>query len=363
MLDWIFAWWWVLLIESIVAAGVVALIAMNAHRLVGDAPTSLTSLRVSMLVTAAAIFVAYIALMVGLVRLMESYYGAAGPGTSIVYIATILAALLMVGQWLFSPYIINAVYKTRPPSSMEEESLATELERIARASGVKTPKLVISDLSMPNAFAYGSPLAGNYVAVTRGLLSIMPKDEVVAVLGHEVGHLKHRDISWILALSLIPLAVYFIGRLLIYSGIFGASSRRGNSMLFLMALGVALLVASIIFKFLVAHFNRLREYYADAHSALVTGMPRSLQRALTRIQVSYTSNPRIAEEARSHSTAATLFIVAPLVELSGGFFYDIDYMVEEMKRSETSPVQELFSTHPPVPKRLKFLDRIAARIG
>ncbi|MCE4598735.1 MAG: zinc metalloprotease HtpX [Desulfurococcales archaeon] len=361
--EFMFAWWWLILIEGLVVAGIIGFIALNAHRLVGDTPRSLLALRSSMAITGVVTFFSYIALIIGVSKLLEREVGIGGVAESIVIFATIISAVLIGFQWLLSPFLINVFYRTRPPETREELQLQVELERLAKVSGIKVPKLRISELSMPNAFAYGSPIAGNYVAVTKGLLRIMPRDEVIAVLGHEVGHLKHRDVAWILALSLIPLAIYFIGRMLIWSGLFSGGSRgRGNNGLILIAVGAALLAASILFRFLVAHFNRLREYYADAHSAMTTGNPRALQRALTRIYLSYKSNQALVEEAKSNEMAAMLFIVAPLVEMSGGFFYDIDRYVDQLKMEEPSPLEEIFATHPPIPKRLRFLDSIALRL-
>ena len=364
MFGWLFAYWWLLVLEGLLASSVVGLLALAAPKLVGDAPRSLASLRASMALTAIGVFLGGLGLILGVGKLLEAYYGTAAGGGLALGVA-VFVALLMIGQWLFSPYIINALYRTRPPETPMEAALQADLERLARASGLRgIPKLRIAEVDVPNAFAYGSPIAGSYVAVTRGLLRMAPRDEIVAVLGHEVGHLKHRDVAWILALSLIPLAIYYLGRTLIFAGLFsgGGRDREDASPLILAAIGAALIVAGVLFKFLVAHFNRLREYYADAHSALTTGSPRALQRALTRIHLAMTSNPRLAAEAASASLASQLFIVAPLIEISGGFFYDIDDAVEALKRSEPSPVEELFSTHPPVPKRLKFLDALASRL-
>ncbi len=359
MIDWIFAWWWVWILEAVIAAGIVGLIALGASRIVGDAPTSLGALKASMALTVLALLGGYIIVLWLASTVMTSYMGVSGEG--LVLGLTILAALMIIAQWLFSPYIINIVYRVREPGPGEEWIIA-EVERLAKASGIKMPKVVISELNMPNAFAYGSPIAGSYVAVTRGLLRLMPRDEVRAVLAHEVGHLKHRDVTVILALTLIPIAVYFIGRALLWAGLLGGGERRGSP-LALAALGAAMIALGVIFEMIVAHFNRLREYYADAHSALTLGTPRPLQRALARLQLAYEGNPHLVEEAKSNEMAAMLFIVAPLVEMSGGFFYDIDYAVEQLKRRETNPLLELFSTHPPIPKRLRFLDRVALRIS
>lgn len=360
VIDFMFAYWWILLIESLVLAGVVALIALNADRIVGDAPRSLASLRASMGLTLLFMLSAYVFILL-LVAYLLGLYGVSG--SSIVIWATILSFILILVQWLISPVLINIAYRTRPPSTLYEQELAREAERLARLSGIKPPKFVIADVDFPNAFAYGSPLTGSYVAVTRDLLRRLPKEEVIAVIGHEIGHLKHRDVSWILALSIIPLAVYFIGRALLWTGLLGGGgeSRRGSPV-HLLAIGAALVAASVFFRFLIAHFNRLREYYADAHSALVTGRPRDLQRALARLHLAYSTNERLVTEAQGNSIASMLFIVTPLIEINGGFFYDIDSYIDKLKGLRTSALEELFATHPPIPKRLRFLDRIAMRI-
>ena len=360
MLEFIWAYWWLLLLESLAVAGIMGLIALNANRLVGDTPRGVMALKASMTVTALATFIAYVSVMVGVFKLIEYYTGSAASAQAVVWGATILSALLILFQWLMGPALVNLFYRTRDPQTPGELQLARELERLAERSGIRPPKLKIAELNMPNAFAYGSPLMGNYVAVTRGLLRVMPREEVRAVLGHEVGHLKHRDVSWIIALSLIPLAVYFIGRSLVWTGFLGGGGdrERGNPLV-LLAAGVALIGLSVAFRFLIAHFNRLREYYADYHGALVSGSPRYMQRALARLDLAYKSNPYLLEEARSNESMAMLFIVAPFIELSGGFFMDIDEYGERLKRVEPSPLEELLATHPPIPKRIRFLDTIA----
>jgi heat shock protein HtpX len=363
LLGWLIAYWWLLLIEGIAVSSIVALLSMAAPRLVGSEPRSLSSLKASMVLTAIAILLAGIGLIVGVVELLGG--GLSGGGGLALGVSLFVAAL-MIFQWLFSPYIINAIYRVRPPQSPYELSLQGDLERIARIAGLKKPpKLVIAEMDAPNAFAYGSPMTGSYVAVTRGLLRLMPREEIAGVLGHEVGHLRHRDVSWILALSLIPLAIYYLGRALIWTSFFTVGGRDEDdySPLLLALIGVILVAAGVVFKFLVAHFNRLREYYADAHSVFVTGSPRPLQRALARIHLALKGDPRLASEVNSKGLISQLFIVAPLVEVQGGFFYDIDSIVEELKEAETNPIEELFSSHPPVPKRLRFLERLGEKLG
>jgi len=358
LVDFVLAYWWLLLIEGLAVAAVVGLLSLAAPKLAGSEPRSLASLRAGMAATLIATLATYIGLMVGIAK----YLGAGGE--YVVYGAALVSALLIGFQWLISPHIISVFYRTREPSTPREMRLVAYVERIAAKSGIRTPKLVIADVSMPNAFAYGSPLAGNYVAVTRGLLRVLNDDEVEAVIGHEVGHLKHRDVAWILALSIIPLAVYFVGRALFYSGLFHSGERReSGGGIALLALGAALIAASVLFRFLITHFNRLREYYADAHSALVTGKPRSLQRALAKIYYVLHTDRYAELEAQKLSLAQPLFIVAPLLEIHGGMFVEADVLVERLKRQDENPLYELLSTHPPISKRLRFLDKFVAGLA
>ncbi|MEM1873606.1 MAG: zinc metalloprotease HtpX [Acidilobaceae archaeon] len=366
MFEFIVAQWWILLVEGLAIALVVGLIALNADKLVGDAPRSLSSLRVGMLLTLIAMVSAYFVVMILAAKALEAYAGFSLSANTLVLSVTILSFLLILAQWLFSPLIINLAYRTREPKTQYELELKMELERLAERAGMKPPKFLIADVDFPNAFAYGSPLFGNYVALTRGLVRTMPKEEVLAVMGHELGHLKHRDVAWILALSVIPLAIYFLGRALIWMGILGGGETRGSrgsaTPIVFLAIGALLIVSSVLFRLMIVHFSRLREYYADAHSAILMGTSRPLQRALARLYLTYNTRPQIAEMARENSTAALLFIIAPLVELWASPFYEIDYYVDRLKGIQTNPLEELLSTHPPIPKRLRFLDRVLYRL-
>ncbi|MEN2999417.1 MAG: M48 family metalloprotease [Acidilobaceae archaeon] len=268
ILELLFAQWWILIIEALALAGVVALLALSADRIVGDAPRSLLSLRFSMGLTLIFMISAYVGLMILAGRLLG--YGS----ESLVIVATVMAFLLVALQWLISPFLINLAYHTRPPANAEEQFYASEAARLAKLSGMSPPKFVIAEVDFPNAFAYGSPISGNYVAVTRGLLRSMTREEVIAVIGHEVGHLKNRDVTWILALSIIPIAVFFIGRALIYAGVLGGSSERRANPVYLIAIGAVFVAAGVLFQFLIAHFNRLREYYVYGRLCHRDGQPQ-----------------------------------------------------------------------------------------
>ena len=152
----------------------------------------------------------------------------------------------------------------------------------------------------------------------------------------------------------------------------GGRDEDNASPLILLAIGAVLVTAGVLFHFLVMHFSRLREYYADANSAKATGDPRLLQRALARLHIAY-SDKRLRAGLKKHSTTASLFIVNYFIDVFGSRFYepshgimsylgDIDRVVEELKNEKVSAVRELFSTHPPIPKRLRFLDSLKQRI-
>ncbi|MGC8752111.1 MAG: zinc metalloprotease HtpX [Fervidicoccaceae archaeon] len=364
-----------ILLASMLTALIIGILAVSANKIVRGPPSSLVGLKTSMLVTVLATFLGSVAV----IYLVGIYFGL---GIDWLYSTVALVAVFMVLQWLFSPILIRAVYRTRPAKG-EEQWLVSSVSELSRRAGLKeAPRVLIAEVSAPNAFAFGSPLSGNYVAITRGLLNLLPKEEIEAVLGHELGHLKHRDVAALLAISLIPSAIYFIGRMLLTWGwLAGDSRERGGGALFYVTIGAVLFVAGFIFQFLVTHFSRLREYFADAFSAKLTGNPRLLQRGLTRLTLLYENNPHISEDL--NKSAAMLFIVNYLISTSGGMAYepaeywfpnrkrvymlpkdiDIDAEVEKLMNRKESAFIELFSSHPSTPKRLKFLENIRTQLS
>ena len=261
-------------------------------------------------------------------------------------------------QWLLGPYIVGAIYKVRPAEG-ELAWVREAVERISRASGLsKPPKAMVAEINIPNAFAYGSPLTGPIVAVTRNLVNNLPREEVEAIIGHEVGHIKHRDVVLMMMISIIPAIIYYLGFSLMISGMYGGRDRgAGGAAL----IGIAIIAASFIFNLFVFYMSRLREYYADYHAAtVVKDGARHLQRGLVRIM--QLTGRLGKEEAAHYDQFKAFFISDPDQSIRG--FGDIDRMVEEIKRSKPSLAMELFSTHPHPSKRLRNLDNfIALNVG
>jgi len=287
-------------------------------------------------------------------------YAVSGLALHILIVVLLMNALI----YLVSPWIINASYRAR-----HDPELQRVVNEVAARSGLgKPPKAVVVE-GPPNAFAYGNFLAGRWVAVSSEMLRMARRDELEAVIGHEIGHHRHADNAVMLFMGLIPSFLYYLGLMLIrasfYYSAMSSSNRRGGGGIFFMLTGVAAIVLSFVIQILVLAFSRLREYYADAHGASVTS-PTSMQRALARLHVYYRYNRSAAEEV-AQSKLKALFIYAFAEAVANPFYrraptpsyvrdVDIDEVVERLKRVEASEPGEFLSSHPPIPKRIRFLE-------
>ncbi len=276
-----------------------------------------------------------------------------------------LVIFFNIAQWLFAPYMIDAIYRVRKISKQENPKLYEIVESLCRKINLKTPQLMLANIPIPNAFAYGSPIAGSRVAVTSGLLTQLNEDEVEAVIGHELGHLKHRDVQIMMVASLLPALFYYIGYSLMYSGYRSDYRERKNSLAPL--IGVISIAAYWILSLLVLGLSRLREYYADQLSATtIPGGAEKLSRALAKIVFS-TSQMRMGRYYKFYANRLTSF--KPLLIADPDKAEDDAKTLYKYFRSEKDLVQqilqrkitlvdriiELFSTHPNIVKRLKAL--------
>ncbi|MCW4051940.1 MAG: zinc metalloprotease HtpX [Candidatus Bathyarchaeota archaeon] len=269
-------------------------------------------------------------------------------------------------QWLISPYLIDAIYRVRPIQASDNPELYGKVKELSRKSGIRMPKLMLARIPIPNAFAYGSPVAGTRVAVTEGLVKTLESEEVEAVISHELGHLKHRDVQVMMFVSILPAIFYFIGYSFMLSSIFGGRSRNDS--------GGAAVVIGIISIFLywiltlfTLHLSRLREYYADRHSAsILEDGPRKLSQGLAKI---VHANRRIKTgkpKSRQLNSFKALFISDPDTAASDSramtnLGVSDSKLVEEVLARRVSGVDrflELFSTHPNIVKRLRALQQL-----
>jgi len=279
-----------------------------------------------------------------------------------------IVVVFNVIQWLIAPYLIDAMYRVKEVSKSENPKLHGMVERLSKKSNIKMPKVMIANIPVPNAFAYGSPIAGSRVAVTTELLKTLEEEEVEAVVGHELGHLRHRDVQVMMFVSILPAIFYFIGYSMLLSSMFRRRDERGGG-------GAAIIgIASIFLYWILTMFtlylSRLREYFADRHSAsIVEEGPRKLSEGLAKIVNSTSRMKRGRRDASSFNSFKALFISDPdraesdmaSIAQVGAPTTDQKLVEDVLRRKVTSfdRVMELFSTHPNIVKRLKALQELA----
>jgi heat shock protein HtpX len=318
-------------------------------------------LRFSMIATLAAI--------IGLSTLVFTVIlTLAGIGLNLVTIGVLVVALNFV-QWLLSPYLVGAIYRAKEMTKSDNPKIHQMVANLSKKSGISKPKLMLSHISLPNAFAYGSPLTGNRVAITQGLLKSLDDGEIEAVIGHELGHLKHRDVQVMMVVSFLPALFYYIGYSLMLSGMFGGDRRNGgggNNAI----IGIAFMAFSWILTLFTLYFSRLREYFADRHSAMIVeNGAEKLSTGLVTIVEESKRTSKLNKGKQKGSTAfKTLFIADPdhatvgSEELHASNIRSKKDLLKETLSKQPSDGEkfiEIFSTHPNIIKRLRALQKLS----
>ena len=237
-----------------------------------------------------------------------------------VVIALIISAVMNFGSYWFSDSIVLKMYDAQPVTQAEAPDLYVAVESLTKKAEIPMPKLYVIPTNTPNAFATGRNEDHAAVAVTSGLLSLMDNDELEGVIAHELSHIKHKDILISTLAATIASAVVLLSR---WSVFFGSDDSSAIS-----AIAIAI-IAPVAATLVQTAISRSREYEADAGSARVTGNPEALAGALMKLSNMSRVVPMGANPATAH-----MFIVNPL---SG------------------STIMSLFSTHPPVEKRIERL--------
>lgn len=277
----------------------------------------------------------------------------------------IFVVIFNLAQWLIAPYLIDAIYRVKEVKPNENPKLYSMVESLSEKSGVKMPRVMVANMPVPNAFAYGSPIAGKRLAVTSELLTTLDDEEVEAVIGHELGHLKHRDVQVMMFVSILPAIFYFIGYSMLLSSMFRRSDRDSGSGGAI--IGIAALALYWVLTLFTLQLSRTREYFADRHSAsIVEDGPRKLSVGLAKI-VSATDKKRHTQRTQSRTnlnSVKALFIADPdtahadarqLASLQGS------QLVEKLMQKQITTldkIQEALSTHPNIVKRLRALKEL-----
>jgi len=290
-----------------------------------------------------------------------------GAGSAWLYI--ILAFGFLGIQYLISPAIVGWTMKIKWVSEKEEPELHRMVAELAKAAYLPKPKVGISQLAIPNAFAFGRTRRDGRVCVTRGILKLLSRDELRAVLGHEISHIKHRDMVIITLLSAIPLMLYWLAWGMMWGGMFGGR-RQGGGYAALIGLGAFLLY--FITNLLVLYGSRIREYYADLGSVRLGNTPHDLATALYKL-VYGNARSRNSQELKRVEGVKAFFVNDPSrawyeirelsqidKDMSGTINYDelMALRQKEVKLGTSHKLMELFTTHPNMLKRIKHLSTL-----
>ena len=282
------------------------------------------------------------------------------------------SALFILFQYAVGPAIVAASTHLHYLKPGENPWLEKTVKEIADKSGLPMPKLATVPNNTPNAFTFGRSTSNATLAVHEGLLKQLNEDEIKGVIAHELGHVKHKDYIVMTVLSALPLIAYFVAQIALRAGAFSGGRRnsKDNSGAALIAIGVIAFIIYILTFLIVMRLSRLREHYADAYSAYVTGNPRELESALAKITYGLSLSPKGPEGARAfyiEDPAAAKQEVQHIMENKDEYDLDHDGVLDERelelameKESKSTWVQmnNLFATHPPTFKRILLLKEI-----
>lgn len=269
-------------------------------------------------------------LMVALTLILV-WAGAALGGRSGMTIALGFALIMNMVTYWFSDKIVLRMYRAREVKEADAPELFSVVRTLAQKASIPMPKVYIMENESPNAFATGRNPSHAAVAVTTGIITILTRDELSGVIGHELSHVKHRDILIGTVAATIAGAISYLAQMAHWAMLFGGRSsddedRGGNPLVALLMMIVGPIAALLI----QMAISRSREYSADEGGARIAGSPYFLANALKKLHIASQRIPLKANPATAH-----MFIVSPL---SG------------------RGLLTLFSTHPPIEERIARLE-------
>ncbi len=257
--------------------------------------------------------------------ILIGYFMGRGKG---MVVALIISVFMNIGSYWFSDSIVLRMYNAQAVTRPEAPALYDAVESLSAKANIPMPKVYVVPNDTPNAFATGRNADHAAVAVTSGILKMLNRDELEGVLAHELSHVKHKDILIGTMAATVASAVVLLSR---WAVLFGGDEGSTVS-----AIAVAV-IAPIAATVIQMAISRSREYEADAGSARITGKPEALAGALARLSQAARVRPMNANPSTAH-----MFIVNPL---SGG------------------TIMNLFSTHPPLEKRIERLMKMQAGVS
>ena len=199
-------------------------------------------------------------------------------GITNFYFYLILSLAMMFIQYMIGPKLVEWTMRVRYVKREEYPRLYQLVESLAMRAEIPAPKIGVAQIALPNAFAFGRGRKDGRVCVTEGILKLLNEEELRAVLGHELTHLKNRDVLTITLLSVIPMIMYRIAWQFLFYGR-RRDERGGNTAL----VGLAAFIFYFITNLLVLYASRIREYFADRGSVLLGNQPAVLASSLYKL--------------------------------------------------------------------------------
>lgn len=283
------------------------------------------------------------------------------------YFYLFISFMLMFVQCLIGPKMVEWSMRVRYVRREEYPGLYEMVADQARRADIPLPRVCVSPVPLPNAFAFGRGLGDGRVCVTEGIMRLLSEEELKAVIGHEVSHLKNRDVLTITLLSVIPMIMYRLAWHFLFYGGGRRSGRGGNTAL----IGLAAFLFYFITNLLVLYASRIREYFADRGSVQLGNRPEDLATALYKLVY---GSARLGKEALRESEGLKAFFlndpsramneIRELSQLDMDKSGTID--PEELALLRSRQIQlsfgdhlmEALSTHPNMLKRIQHLSAI-----
>jgi heat shock protein HtpX len=277
--------------------------------------------------------------------------GGGGSSAGLVVLAAVIGAGVAFGGYYWSDKIALSTARAQLVTPQQAPHLHGIIDRICALADMPKPRVAISPVNLPNAFATGRSSKVAVVCVTDGLLKKLNDEELEGVLAHEMSHVAHKDVAVMTIASFLGIIAALLVRFAFYGELFGGGGGRSNNnnnnqnalpiMLIVMVVGIVVYAVSFL---LIRLLSRYRELSADRSGALLTGQPSALASALVKVTGDIA---RIPTRDLRQAEPLNAFYFAPALSA---------------KRGQTS-LSTLFSTHPPLEKRLAQLDKISKQLS
>lgn len=313
------------------------------------------SLQLRMWLLVAALF----AIIYAVIVMIGAYFGI---GNFYFYLA--ISLVMMFIQYMIGPKIVEWTMRVKYVKREEYPRIYQMVEGLAMRAQIPMPRVCVAQIALPNAFAFGRSIKDGRVCVTEGIISLLSDEELKAVLGHELTHLKNRDVLTITLLSVIPMIMYRIAWNFLFYGRRRDRDRGGNTAI----IGLVAFLFYFITNLLVLYASRIREYFADKGSVELGNRPANLASSLYKLAFGAArTNKESLKEVEGlkaffvNDPSQALKEVRELSQLDLDKSGTIDHSELELLRTKTvrltfgDRMLEALSTHPNMLKRIKRL--------